>query len=165
MSKEKRKVGKERQVEDREFPFRVGCVDAGSNAIRFLAAEFTAPGEYETLVYQRVPVRLGHQVFLTGNLAESSMDGAVQAFVSFREQIKDLKLDTFRAVATSAVREARNGFEFVGRILEESSIHLEMISGSEEARLVHLAVGRKLELAGGKWILTDLGAEVWRSPL
>jgi len=140
-----------------KFPFRVGCVDTGSNAIRFLAAEFTAPGEYRTLAYERVPVRLGHQVFLTGRLAESAMDGATQAFVSFREQMADLELDTFRAVATSAVREAKNGFEFVGRILEESSIHLEMISGSEEARLVHLAVGRRVELAGGKWILMDLG--------
>ena len=107
-----------------KFPFRVGCVDTGSNAIRFLAAEFTAPGEYETLAYQRVPVRLGHQVFLTGRLAESAMEGAIQAFVSFREQMAELELDTFRAVATSAVREAKNGFEFVGRILEQSSIHL-----------------------------------------
>jgi len=140
-----------------KFPFRVGCVDTGSNAIRFLAAEFTAPGEFKTLAYQRVPVRLGHQVFLTGRLAETTMEGAVQAFVSFREQMAELELDTFRAVATSAVREAKNGFEFVGRILEQTSIHLEMISGSEEARLVHLAVGHKVELAGGKWILTDLG--------
>lgn len=139
------------------FPFRVGCVDTGSNAIRFLAAEFSAPGEYQVLAYQRVPVRLGHQVFLTGRLAETAMEAAVEAFVSFREQMADLGLSTFRAVATSAVREAKNGFEFVGRILEKSSIHLEMISGSEEARLVHLAVASRVQMAGGKWILVDLG--------
>jgi exopolyphosphatase/guanosine-5'-triphosphate,3'-diphosphate pyrophosphatase len=152
-----RKNGSRRGNEEVRFPFRVGCVDTGSNAIRFLAAEFSGPGEYETLTNDRVPVRLGHQVFLTGNLAESSMEGAVRAFTSFRNQIDELQLDTFRAVATSAVREARNGFEFVGRILEQSSIHLEMISGSEEARLVHLAVASRLKLTGGKWILTDLG--------
>jgi len=139
------------------FPFRVGCIDTGSNAIRFLAVEFTSPGKYETLTYQRVPVRLGHQVFLTGRLAESAMEAAVEAFVGFREQMAELQLKTFRAVATSAVREAKNGFEFVGRILEQSSIHLEMISGSEEARLVHLAVGSRVRMAGGKWILADLG--------
>lgn len=141
----------------RSFPFRVGCVDAGSNAIRFLAAEFTGPGEYRILSSQRVPVRLGHQVFLTGQLAESAMEGALEAFVGFRKEMDGLGLDTFRAVATSAVREAKNGFEFIGRILEGSSIHLEMISGSEEARLVHLAVGNRLNLAGGQWVLTDLG--------
>ncbi len=140
-----------------KFPFRVGCVDTGSNAIRFLATEFFGPTEFETLAYQRVPVRLGHQVFLTGQLADSTMDGAVEAFRSFRKQIDNLRLGTFRAVATSAVREARNGFEFVGRILEEANIHLEMISGSEEARLVHLAVANRIDLAGGQWILTDLG--------
>ncbi|MFC1575410.1 hypothetical protein ACFL5A_02025 [Gemmatimonadota bacterium] len=139
------------------FPFRVGCVDTGSNAIRFLVAEFTGPDEYETLAYRRVPVRLGHEVFLTGRLAEGAMDGAVEAFTSFRAQMEEFELDAFRAVATSAVREAKNGFELVGRILEASSIHLEMISGSEEARLVHLAVGSRVELIGGKWILTDLG--------
>ncbi len=139
------------------FPFRVGCVDTGSNAIRFLAAEFTGPTEFETLAYQRVPVRLGHQVFLTGQLAPKAMEGAVEAFASFRDQMKGLELDGFRAVATSAVREAKNGFELVGRILEETGIVLEMISGSEEARLVHLAVANRVDLSGGQWILTDLG--------
>lgn len=151
----RRKKGTEGGAKD--FPFRVGCVDTGSNAIRFFAAEFSAPGQYRTLSYQRVPVRLGHQVFLTGQLAESAMEGAVEAFIAFRKEMDGLGLDTFRAVATSAVREAKNGFEFVGRILEKASIHLEMISGSEEARLVHLAVGSRVDLAGGQWVLTDLG--------
>ena len=139
------------------FPIRVGCVDTGSNAIRFLAAEFTSPTEFETLAYERVPVRLGHQVFLTGQLAAQAMDGAVAAFASFRDQMKGLELADFRAVATSAVREAKNGFELVGRILEETGIVLEMISGFEEARLVHLAVANRVDLTGGQWILTDLG--------
>jgi exopolyphosphatase / guanosine-5'-triphosphate,3'-diphosphate pyrophosphatase len=141
----------------RKFPFRVGCVDAGSNAIRFLAAEFTSPREFETLAYERVPVRLGHQVFLTGRLAAHAMDGAVEAFSSFREQMKDLNLQSFRAVATSAVREAKNGMELVERLREDVGIELEMISGSEEARLVHLAVASRVELTRGQWILADLG--------
>jgi exopolyphosphatase/guanosine-5'-triphosphate,3'-diphosphate pyrophosphatase len=159
MAKEagKEKEDRKKRKQPEKFPFRVGCVDTGSNAIRFLAAEFSAPGQYEILSYHRVPIRLGHQVFLTGQLEASTMEAAVQAFVSFRDEMEGLKLDTFRAVATSAVREAKNGFEFVGSILERSSIHLEMISGSEEARLVHRAVGNSIEMAGGKWILTDLG--------
>lgn len=139
------------------FPYRVGCVDTGSNAIRFLVAEFNGPSEFETLAYQRVPVRLGHQVFLTGQLAPKAMDGAVAAFTSFRDQMKDLELDAFRAVATSAVREANNGQELVDRLQDETGIELERISGSEEARLVHLAVASRVDLAGGQWILTDLG--------
>lgn len=141
----------------RRFPFRVGCVDTGSNAIRFLAAEFTSPREFETLAYERVPVRLGHQVFLTGRLAPRAMDGAVEAFASFRDQMKELKLEAFRAVATSAVREAKNGMDLVERLKEDVGVELEMISGSEEARLVHLAVGSRVDLTRGQWILADLG--------
>jgi exopolyphosphatase/guanosine-5'-triphosphate,3'-diphosphate pyrophosphatase len=139
------------------YPYRVGCVDAGSNALRFLAAEFSGPTEFETLAYQRVPVRLGHQVFLTGRLAQHAMDGAVEAFASFSDQMKKLDLKAFRAVATSATREAKNGMELVQRLKNETGIELEMISGSEEARLVHLAVASRLDLTGGQWILTDLG--------
>lgn len=142
---------------DLQFPVRVGCVDAGSNAIRFLIAEFSDPVTFTPLFSRRVPVRLGHQVFLTGRLAGEAMDQAVEAFVSFRETLNDFELAAFRAVATSAVRESKNGLELVGRILDSASIHLEMISGSEEARLVHLAVGSRLDLTGGQWILTDLG--------
>ncbi len=146
-----------RIVSPRPFPLRVGCVDAGSNAIRFLMAEFTSPTEFSTLFYERVPVRLGHQVFLTGRLPAAAMDSAVEAFASFRDRMKDLKLDAFRAVATSATREAKNGQDLVDRVLDETGIELEMISGSEEARLVHLAVASRVDLAGGQWILTDLG--------
>jgi len=144
-------------VSPRQYPFRVGCVDSGSNAIRFLVAEFSGPTEFEPLAYERVPVRLGHQVFLTGQLAPQAMDGAVTAFASFRDQIKELELDAFRAVTTSAVREAENGQELVDRVMEETGIELKMISGSEEARLVHLAVAGRVDLTGGQWILTDLG--------
>ncbi len=141
----------------RRYPFRVGCVDSGSNAIRFFVAEFTGPTDFETLAYERVPVRLGHQVFLTGQLAPQAMEGAVAAFASFRDQMKGLELDAFRAVTTSAVREAENGQELVDRVMDETGIDLEMISGSEEARLVHLAVASRVDLTGGQWILTDLG--------
>lgn len=139
------------------FPLRVGAVDTGSNAIRFLVAEFTHLREYRTLLYRRVPVRLGHQVFLTGRLAEETMAAAVAEFASFCNEARELGLSALRAVATSAVREARNGAELVERIRAETCVELEVISGSEEARLVHRAVATKLDLARGKWILVDLG--------
>jgi exopolyphosphatase/guanosine-5'-triphosphate,3'-diphosphate pyrophosphatase len=85
------------------------------------------------------------------------MEGAVTAFASFRDQMKGLELHAFRAVTTSAVREAENGQELVDRVMDETGIELEMISGSEEARLVHLAVASRVDLTGGQWILTDLG--------
>jgi exopolyphosphatase/guanosine-5'-triphosphate,3'-diphosphate pyrophosphatase len=132
-------------------------VDTGSNAIRFMVADFVSPTLYEPIHMQREPVRLGHQVFLDGRLTNQTMDAAVRAFAGFREEIDRLEVGHVRAVATSAVREAANGEILVERIGREAGIRLEVITGSEEARLVHLAVGSRIDLKGGQWILVDLG--------
>ena len=66
------------------FPLRVAAVDVGSNAIRFLAAEFSSLSEYTVLVEERVAVRLGHDVFLTGRLTAEAIESAVEAFAGFR---------------------------------------------------------------------------------
>ena len=139
------------------YPLRVAGIDTGSNAIRFIVAEFYGPRRWETLHYERVPVRLGHQVFLDGRLSATAMDAATAAFRSFRASIDAFEVSYHRAVATSAVREARNGDILVERVSRETGIRVELISGHEEARLVHLAVMDRIDLASGKWILVDVG--------
>ncbi|HEU4881162.1 MAG TPA: Ppx/GppA phosphatase family protein [Longimicrobium sp.] len=139
------------------FPLRVGGIDVGSNAIRFLAAEFTAPGKYQVLAESREPVRLGHEVFLSGKLARGAMEAAVQAIAVFRLQMEALGIRHYRAVATSATRESRNGEEFVARVRRETDIELEVITGSEEARLVYEAVKAQVPFGRKKWLLVDLG--------
>jgi exopolyphosphatase/guanosine-5'-triphosphate,3'-diphosphate pyrophosphatase len=139
------------------YPLRVACVDMGSNAIRFLAAEFSEEGIYTTLAGERCPVRLGHSVFLSGVLDSQAMDQAVEALAGFKQQMDALEIGHCRAVATSAVRESKNGREFVKRIRQEAGLDLEVISGREEARLVHLAVATRIPLGSRKWLLVDLG--------
>jgi exopolyphosphatase/guanosine-5'-triphosphate,3'-diphosphate pyrophosphatase len=139
------------------FPLRVGAVDVGSNAIRMQAAEFGAPGDFTVLEYQRIPVRLGHGAFLSGRLTQAAMDAAIQALAAFAVRFKELDVAHYRAVATSAVRESKNGPEFVERARRESGIEIRPISGSEEARLVHLAVHHRLGLGRDQWVLADLG--------
>jgi exopolyphosphatase/guanosine-5'-triphosphate,3'-diphosphate pyrophosphatase len=143
--------------EDVSFPVRVGCVDMGSNAIRFLVAEFVNEAQYATLVSERVPVRLGHGIYLSGRLEDGAMEAAVRALAAFREQMTALAVEHYRAVATSAVREAGNGDEFVDRIRTEAGVDVEPISGSEEGRLVHLAVASRVALGRRRWLLADLG--------
>jgi exopolyphosphatase/guanosine-5'-triphosphate,3'-diphosphate pyrophosphatase len=142
---------------DIEFPFRMACVDMGSNAIRFLAAEFTAENEYQVLESERAPIRLGHGVYLSGRLEAGAMNAAVEALARFRRKMDELEIEHYRAVATSAVRESSNRDSFIARIGEESGLRLEAISGSEEARLVHLAVARRIPLGNRMWLLVDLG--------
>lgn len=139
------------------FPFRVAAIDVGSNAIRFVVGEFVDPGTWTELDVQRVPVRLGHDVFLTGRLDPEAMRAAVEAMSFFRRSIDTLGVPRYRAVATSAVRESRNGGELVDRIRRESGIQLETITGSEEARLVWIAVRHRVDLGDARWMTVDLG--------
>jgi len=139
------------------FPIRVAAIDVGSNAMRFLAAEFLDHSTWVDLEVQRVPVRLGHQTFVTGRLDETTMSAAVATMSSFRRSLDNLGIGDYRAVATSAVRESRNGPELVDRIRRECGIRLETITGSEEARLVWLAIRTRVDLEGLPWMAMDLG--------
>jgi exopolyphosphatase/guanosine-5'-triphosphate,3'-diphosphate pyrophosphatase len=139
------------------FPLRVGAIDVGSNAIRSVAAEFMDPDHWVVLEYQRHPIRLGHNVFLTRELDETNIAATVEAMSTFRRSIDTFGLSRYRAVATSAVRESRNGGELVERIRRECGIHLETITGSEESRLAWLAVRSRVDMDDRRWLLTDLG--------
>lgn len=144
-------------VEGVGFPLRVACVDMGSNAIRFLAAEFGTENDFTRLAAEREPVRLGHGVYLSGRLDGGAMDRTVAAMVRYRAQMDELGVRHCRAVATSAVRESANGDQLAARIHRETGLELDVISGSEEARLVHLAVSRRVHLGARQWLLVDLG--------
>ena len=143
--------------EDVSFPLRVASVDVGSNAIRFLVADFANEAQFIGLVSERVPVRLGHGVYLSGRLDPTAMDAAVATLQGFHAQMAELGVEHCRAVATSAVRESKNGDELIDRVRDATGIELEPISGSEETRLVHLAVANRLPLGRRRWLLVDLG--------
>ena len=142
------------------FPLRVACVDMGSNAIRFLAAEFGEEGEFTALESRRCPVRLGHSVFLSGVLDSHAMDEAVAALVEFKDQMRGFDIQHCRAVATSAVREAANSDTFIDRVLMATGLEVSVISVTEEGRLTVLAardaVGEGL-LNRGKAVVAEVG--------
>jgi exopolyphosphatase/guanosine-5'-triphosphate,3'-diphosphate pyrophosphatase len=143
--------------EGAKLPLRVAALDVGSNAIRFSVSEFRTPSESETLRSERVAVRLGHDVFLSGRLTEPAMNAALSAVASFAETVKTARVTAWRAVATSAVRESSNAAEFVARVEAETGIRLQLISGVDEARLVHLAVRNRVQLGADRWLMADLG--------
>jgi exopolyphosphatase/guanosine-5'-triphosphate,3'-diphosphate pyrophosphatase len=146
-----------RKPSGRSFPLRVAAIDVGSNAMRLVAARFESSDRHEVLLSLRAPVRLGHGVFTTGRLAARAIDAAVLGLVSFRAELEKLQIRSVRAVATSAVRESDNGTEFVERAAREAGIDVEVISGSEEVRLIHAAIRRRIPLGRRPWVLADLG--------
>ncbi|HEY4116880.1 MAG TPA: Ppx/GppA phosphatase family protein [Byssovorax sp.] len=150
---------------------RLAAIDIGSNALRLRIVEVDAPtvsggaadGEtarfhaFRDVFVDRVPVRLGHDVFTKGRLATSVIGAACDALRRFRTAMDAAKVDRYRAVATSAAREAQNGDVFVERAEREAGIHVEVIEGIEEARLVQLAVRERLAPDDRNVLLVDIG--------
>ena len=105
----------------------------------------------------RAPVRLGHDVFMNGRISDNTLKEATKAFTEFALLNKENRVQKMRAVATSAVREAKNKHHFVEEIRKKSKIQIEVIDGIEEARLIHLAVHKELDLHKKKIMLIDIG--------
>ena len=144
------------QAKSGTFPIRCAGMDVGSNAMRIAIAEFKSPTRYKILSRERVPVRLGESVFQTSRIDPETLESAIEAFRGFRDLMKKHDVVLRRAVATSATREAKNRSTFMDRVHEETGIDLEMIAGTEEARLVALGVRAKVKLTGTTVIL-DVG--------
>ena len=138
---------------------RLGAIDAGSNAIRLVIAELAGPGSGDLvrIEAERIPVRLGHNAFTQGTLDAPTIDGAVAAFVHFRERFDHHGVGIYRAVATSAVRNASNRDVLLHRLYHEAGIELEVIEGEEEARLVRKAVIQAFGPGAAPRAILDLG--------
>lgn len=137
-------------------PTRIGIIDMGSNAIRFQIAETTG-GAVATLESHRLPVRLGREVFQTGQIPEETISAVVDGFRRFRASCERLQVRHVRAIATSAMRDAHNRDVLVDRLRETAGIEIEVISGTQEAYLLKLGVQSKIDLSIGRSLLVDVG--------
>ncbi len=135
----------------------IAAIDVGSNAIRMVVARPNSGGGLEILESTRLPVRLGQDVFTGGQMGESLMQAALDAFLRFRTIADQFEVGQLRSVATSALREAENGELLIDRIARQTGIQVELISGEEEARLIHLGVSKALDLSGKRAVLIDIG--------
>jgi exopolyphosphatase/guanosine-5'-triphosphate,3'-diphosphate pyrophosphatase len=130
--------------------------DVGSNALRFQLASVDQPGIYRILEQDRQPIRLGHKVFQTGTLSATSVEPALEVLRSFKTSANRYQVKAFKAVATSALREASDARSFITQA-ENLGINLEIISEEEEARLISLGImsGLRFDLALG--LFMDIG--------
>jgi exopolyphosphatase/guanosine-5'-triphosphate,3'-diphosphate pyrophosphatase len=148
------------------------AIDIGSNSCRLKIAKVVAH-QLKTLHEDREVTRLGASVFECGMLSPQAMEATLQALKRFQRAVQSRGVDQIRVVATSAMRDARNGMVFQAMVKAETGWELEIISGLEEARLIHLGVmgsgagvksQAELEFepgaesaAAGRVLLVDLG--------
>ena len=138
-------------------PIHLAAIDAGSNAFRLLIASVRSIDEWEIVESVRAPVRLGHTAFTSGKFDRKTLRDATTAFREFRRLMDRHGVVAYRAVATSAAREARNRHVLIERIRHQAKIDLEIISGDEEARLVRVATLRALRNFEPPRFILDLG--------
>jgi exopolyphosphatase / guanosine-5'-triphosphate,3'-diphosphate pyrophosphatase len=136
---------------------RLAAIDVGSNSVHMVVADLHGDGRIEVVDRVKEMVRLGRRTFTTGRLPAEGADLAVRAVKTFSRLARARRVERIRAVATSAVREARNGAAFVHRLREETGLPVKVISGAEEARLIFRAAHHALGLAGGPHLLLDVG--------
>ncbi|HWM86171.1 MAG TPA: Ppx/GppA phosphatase family protein [Kofleriaceae bacterium] len=135
----------------------LGAIDAGSNAIRVVIARAVGAGDLAVIEAERVPVRLGHHTFTHGELDVKTIESAVVAFARFRKLFDQHGVRRYRAVATSALRNAQNREDLIDRLFRELHIELEVIDGEEEARLVRRAVLHAMRGRADPALIVDLG--------
>jgi exopolyphosphatase/guanosine-5'-triphosphate,3'-diphosphate pyrophosphatase len=136
---------------------RVAAIDLGSNAIRLTIAEVTTPGHYKILEKFRFPVRVGSDVFLSGEVSESKIHDLLEVFKKFNSYLESYHVQEVRAVATSGLRDATNTSKIVKLIEETSKIKLQVITGIEEANLIYEIVAHEIPIMTGKSLLIDIG--------
>jgi exopolyphosphatase/guanosine-5'-triphosphate,3'-diphosphate pyrophosphatase len=137
------------------------AVDIGSNSCRLKIAKVVAH-QLRTLHGDREVTRLGGSVFESGLVSPAAMANTIQALKRFQRAVQTHGVDQIRVVATSAMRDARNGAAFQAWVKAETGWNMEIISGLEEARLIHLGVtsgdGIKPDpILAGRVLLVDLG--------
>lgn len=134
----------------------IAAIDLGSNALRAIIAR-PVNGHIEVLREVRVPLRLGEDVFTLGAITPKKMDATEEAFIQLLHLFTDYNVEDVKALATSAMRDARNSSVLIEQIEKTTGITIGPIPGSEEARLIFHAVASELDLSKHNAVLIDIG--------
>lgn len=139
----------------------LGAIDIGSNAIRLLVKnveDYTTHKEFKKVAFIHVPIRLGEDVFSHGEISKEKQEDLSLALEGFSLLMKVYNVSKYRACATSAMREAKNGKKIVDNIKKRCGINIEIISGMDEGELLY-EVGEVNKYFSNKdsYIYVDVG--------
>ena len=136
---------------------RIAAIDIGTNSVHMIVVRVRPDLSFEVIDREKAMVRLGAGGLDGKALTTEAMSAALQALSKFRRLAESHTVDVILAAATSATREARNGGEFLARIEAETGIRPRVITGAEEARLIHLAAVYGVDVGGARAVVIDIG--------
>lgn len=142
-------------------PLNFAAIDIGSNGARLLVKRFddtaTESERIKKVMFVRVPLRLGEDVFSLGKISKERQEMMIQMLKGFKHFMRLHKVEEFRACATAAMRDADNGKKVMRKIEKETGIKLEIIRGEEEAKLLFNNIVENPEYASGNYAYVDVG--------
>jgi exopolyphosphatase / guanosine-5'-triphosphate,3'-diphosphate pyrophosphatase len=136
---------------------RIAAIDIGTNSVHMIVVRVRPDLSFEVIDREKAMVRLGAGGLDGRALTSEAMTAALQALSRFKRLAESHRVDQILAAATSATREARNGGEFLARIERDTGIRPRVISGVEEARLIHQAAVYGVDVTGGRAVVIDIG--------
>jgi len=136
---------------------RLAAVDIGTNSIRLVVAEVQADGSYRVLDQDREMTRLGRGLYDRGRIGDEPMEQSLQTLGRMKAIAEGFNARELRAIATSAVREAANGRDFVREAWRRCRVRVEVVPPEEEARLAFRSVSRHYDLSDRLTAIVDIG--------
>ena len=136
---------------------RIAAIDIGTNSIHMIVVQIRPDLSFEVVDREKEMVRLGAGGLDGRALTPEAMQAALQVLSKFRRLAESHRVDQLVAVATSATREAENGAEFLQAITRQTGIRPRLISGTEEARLIHLAAVYGVGATADAAVVIDIG--------
>ncbi len=136
---------------------RIAAIDIGTNSVHMIVVQVRPDRSFEVIDREKEMVRLGSGGLGGRALTDSSMMAALQVLSKFRRLAESHDVDEIVAAATSAVREADNGREFLTTVRQRTGIRVRVISGTEEARLIHRAAVYGVDVSDNAAVVVDIG--------
>ena len=136
---------------------RIAAIDIGTNSLHMIVVQVRPDLSFEVIDREKEMVRLGAGGLDGRALTPEAMQAALQVMSKFRRLAESHRVDEIIAAATSATREAENGGEFLDAIAQQTGIRPHVISGTEEARLIHQAAVYGVGVQGDIAVVVDIG--------
>lgn len=135
---------------------RIGVIDCGTNTFNLLIADTQGNG-WEKVFSNKVSVKLGHGGFTDGGIRVDRMARALDAMKVHYNNLLNFNVEKSFVFATSAMREAKNGHEFIARVKRDLGLEVVIIDGDREAQLIYDGVRQTFEVGSGNDLIVDIG--------
>ncbi len=136
---------------------RIAILDLGTNTFNLLIIETAFQGPGNIILNRKEPVKLGEAGITQGIISEKAFQRGIAAIETHMKYIKDCRADQIHAFATSAIRSAVNGLEFIRIVYQKFNIGIQVISGDKEAGLIYLGVKQVVPMGDRKHLIMDIG--------